>query len=223
MVIGLRKQHAGIGSSLAFFLGNPVLNPATLVFMGFILGWQFSAIRIVAGVLLIAIAVALANRMTPEDAPDPQSLAPQLAPIEREDRTLRTLGVAWLRELWNEAVAVLPGYALIVFILGGVRAWLFPPDFTIHAAGLGGMALVSLVGTLFVIPTAGEVPIVQTLLAHGMSEGAAVSLIVTLPAISLPSLYIVRNAFPRNVLAMTFAVVFAGGLAAGALVELLFR
>lgn len=222
MVIGLRRQHAAIGSSLAFFLGNPILNPATLIFMGFILGWQFSAIRILAGVPLIAIAVALANRMTPDEAVD-QAPTPELAPIERADRSPRTLAAAWLREVWNEAVAVLPGYALIVFLLGGVRAWLFPPDFTIHAAGLGGMALVSLVGTLFVIPTAGEVPIVQTLLAHGMSLGAAVALIVTLPAISLPSLYIVRKAFPPKVLAMAFGVVFAGGLAAGTLAAIALR
>lgn len=224
MVIGLRKQHVAIGSGLAFFLGNPVLNPATLVFMGFILGWQFSLIRIVVGLLLIAIVVAIANRMTVEDAPDEAPApAPALAPIEREDRSLRTLGLAWMRELWNEMVAILPGYALIVFILGGLRAWLFPPDFTIHAAGLGGMALVSLVGTLFVIPTAGEVPIVQMLLGHGMSVGAAVALIITLPAISLPSIFIVRKAFPANVLAMTFGVIFAGGLIAGTIAQVILR
>jgi hypothetical protein len=222
VVIGLRRQHASIGSSLAFFLGNPVLNPATLIFMGFILGWQFSAIRLVAGVLLIAAVVAIANRMTPDDVPD-DAPAPELAPIEREGRSVGTLFVAWLHELWNEMVAVLPGYAVIVFILGGLRAWLFPPDFTIHAAGLGGMALVSLVGTLFVIPTAGEVPIVQTLLGHGMNVGAAVALIVTLPTISLPSLFIVRKAFPAKVLAMTFGVIFAGGLIAGTIAQLVLR
>lgn len=219
MVIGLRKQHAAVGSGLAFFLGNPVLNPATLIFMGFILGWQFSAIRIVVGVLLIAIVVAIANRMTPEEAPD-EAPALELAPIERENRTLGTLGLAWLKELWNEIVAIIPGYALIVFILGGLRAWFFPPDFTIHASGAVGMTLVSLVGTLFVIPTAGEVPIVQTLLAHGMSIGAAVALIITLPAISLPSLFIVRKAFPAKVLAMTFGIIFAGGLIAGTIAQL---
>jgi uncharacterized membrane protein YraQ (UPF0718 family) len=222
VVIGLRRQHAGIGSGLAFFLGNPVLNPATLIFMGFILGWQFTAIRLVVGVLLIAIVVAIANRMTTDEVPD-EAPAPTLAPIEREDRTLGTLAVAWLRELWNEIVAVIPGYAAIVFVLGGLRAWFFPPDFTIHASGLAGMTLVSLVGTLFVIPTAGEVPIVQTLLAHGMSVGAAVALIITLPAISLPSLFIVRKAFPANVLAMTFGVIFAGGLIAGTIAQFALR
>jgi uncharacterized membrane protein YraQ (UPF0718 family) len=223
VVIGLRRQHAAAGSSLAFFLGNPVLNPATLIFMGFILGWEFSLIRIVAGVLLIAIVVAAANRMTQGEIAGPQAPAPEPAAIERADRSPASLAIAWLHELWNEAVSVLPGYALIVFVLGGLRAWLFPPDFTIHAAGLGGMALVSLVGTLFVIPTAGEVPIVQTLLAHGMGIGAGVALLITLPAISLPSLFIVRNVFPAKVLAMTFGIVLAGGLVGGTLAATFLR
>jgi hypothetical protein len=222
VVIGLRKQHAAVGSGLAFFLGNPVLNPATLIFMGFILGWQFSAIRLVVGLLLIAIVVAIANRMTTDEASG-EAPAPELAAIERPDRSFGTLAIAWLKELWNEIVAIIPGYVLIVFILGGLRAWFFPPDFTIHASGVAGMTLVSLVGTLFVIPTAGEVPIVQTLLAHGMSIGAAVALIITLPAISLPSLFIVRKAFPANVLAMTFGVIFAGGLIAGTIAQLVAR
>jgi len=222
VVIGLRKQHASIGSGLAFFLGNPVLNPATLIFMGFILGWQFSLIRVVVGLLLIAAVVTIANRMTAGEESG-EAPAPALAPIEREDRSFGTLAGAWLRELWNEIVAIVPGYALIVFILGGLRAWFFPPDFTIHASGLAGMTLVSFVGTLFVIPTAGEVPIVQTLLAHGMSIGAAVALIVTLPAISLPSLFIVRKAFPANVLAMAFGVIFAGGLIAGTIAQVAYH
>ncbi len=215
VVNGLRRQQASIGSSLAFFLGNPLLNPATLIFMGFVLGWQFSAMRLIASVALIATVVGIANRMTPEEPARAQIAGFVPAPIERPDRSLRTLSAAWLRELWGEMVAVLPGYAIIVFVLGGLRAWLFPVDFTVHASGMGATAVIALIGTLFVIPTAGEVPIVQTFLSHGMSLAAAVALLVTLPAISLPSLFIVRKAFPRKVLAMTFGVIFAGGIVAG--------
>ena len=39
---GMRKQRVSMGGALAFWMGNPLLNPATLVFMGFVLGWQFA-------------------------------------------------------------------------------------------------------------------------------------------------------------------------------------
>lgn len=45
---GMRRQQVSIGGALAFWMGNPVLNPATLVFMGFVLGWHFALIRLVA-------------------------------------------------------------------------------------------------------------------------------------------------------------------------------
>lgn len=38
---GMRRQQVSMGGALAFWMGNPVLNPATLVFMGFVLGWGF--------------------------------------------------------------------------------------------------------------------------------------------------------------------------------------
>ena len=214
--MGLRKQQISIGSGLAFLLGNPVLNPATLIFMGFVLGWNFTAIRAIAGILLIAVAVVLASRMAP-DAPALTADANfELAPIEQPNRNAFSLFVAWLKELWNEIVAIIPGYAVIVFILGATRAWLFPAAVASATHGFTGLALLSLAGTAFVIPTAGEIPIVQTLLAHGLSTAGAVALLITLPAISLPTLYIVRKAFPLRVTVATFGVVAVFGIVAGA-------
>jgi uncharacterized membrane protein YraQ (UPF0718 family) len=39
---GMRRQQVSMGGALAFWMGNPLLNPATLVFMGFVLGWHFA-------------------------------------------------------------------------------------------------------------------------------------------------------------------------------------
>src|SRR5579875_2340989 len=47
VVIGLRKQQASNGAAMAFFLGNPTLNPATLLFIGFVLSWPFALLRLV--------------------------------------------------------------------------------------------------------------------------------------------------------------------------------
>ena len=53
VVVGLRARSASAGSAIAFWLGNSVLNPATLVFMGIVLGWQWSTLRLVLGVLMV--------------------------------------------------------------------------------------------------------------------------------------------------------------------------
>lgn len=215
--MGLRKQNVSIGGALAFFLGNPVLNPATLLFIGFVLGWPFVGLRIAFGVILVFLVSYLAAKFAdrlPQQQNPPIELT--LAPIEDPNRTVGSLLKAWFKELWIEVYTILPGYAVIVLLLGAARAWLFPPGLTLHASGAGAIVALSAIGTAFVIPTAGEVPIVQTLMHSGMGIGPAAALLVTLPAISIPSLFIVRGAFPKRVLAFVTACVFVLGVAAGA-------
>ena len=221
--MGLRKQQTPIGAALAFFLGNPLLNPATLLFIGFVLSWQFAALRLVFGVLLVFVVAWYADRFAHGGLAREVSTELSLAPIEDSNRSAWGVAKAWFQELWIEIYQLLPGYAIIVLVLGATRAWLFPPNLTIHAAGLPVIVALSAIGTLFVIPTAGEVPIVQTLLQHGMSVGAASALLITLPAISLPSLWIVRHAFPKKVLWFVAASVAVGGVLAGIAGALLIR
>lgn len=220
IVVGLRRQAVAAGSALAFFLGNPVLNPATLLFIGFVLGWQFAALRIVLGLALVFAVALIANRIAGETAATPQI---ELSALESGPRTFGAMFAAWLRELWIELYTIIPGYVAIVFIVGALQAWLFPPGLTLHVSGVLSVVTLSLLGTVFVIPTAGEVPIVQTLMHAGMGAGPAAALMMTLPAVSAPSLYIVRNVFSARVLAMTAAAVFVCGIVAGVAAMLVIR
>jgi uncharacterized membrane protein YraQ (UPF0718 family) len=68
---------------------------------------------------------------------------------------------------------------------------------------------------------AGEVPIVQAMLALGVGVGPAAALMMTLPPISLPSLAIMGKVFSRRLLAVVALLVFAAGLAAGLLAVVL--
>lgn len=222
IVVGLRRQRVAAGSALAFFLGNPVLNPATLIFIGFVLGWQFAALRIFVGIALVFAAAFIGNSLMHARPNEEERFEVTLSPLESGPRTIGNMLRAWLRELWFEIRTILPGYIAIVLIVGGLRAWLFPPGVALHASGLLAVVVLSAFGTLFVIPTAGEVPIVQTLMHAGMGNGPAAALMMTLPAVSLPSLYIVRRVFSARVLAWVTACVFVSGLAAGVLAMALF-
>ena len=64
VVVGLRRRQAAPGAAIAFWLGNSVLNPATLVFMGFVLGWQWTGLRLALGLPMVFGLGWLANRMT---------------------------------------------------------------------------------------------------------------------------------------------------------------
>ena len=107
----------------------------------------------------------------------------------------------------------MPEYLILVLLLGAARAWLFP----VLGAHDGVLWIVAMAvaGTLFVIPTAGEVPIVQAMLALGMGAGPAGALIMTLPAVSLPSLAMLGSVFSLKTRLVIAAGVILSGIVAG--------
>ena len=73
VVVGLRKANASSGAAISFWLGNSVLNPATLVFIGFVLGWRWSALRLLLGTAAVLGLGLMANRMSSPRRRRPQN------------------------------------------------------------------------------------------------------------------------------------------------------
>lgn len=209
---GMRRQQVSVGAALAFWIANPVLNPATLVFMGFVLGWGFTALRLVAGIVLVLGVALIAQRMSrPEQLPQAAFEAVATATTAPTQPFL----LRWGRTLWHLFWSTIPVYILAVLLLGAARVWLFPHVDGAMADSLLWLVPLAIVGTLFVIPTAAEIPIVQTMMALGMGTGPAVALLMTLPSISLPSLLMLRKDFDRRVLVTVALLTMAMGVVCG--------
>lgn len=217
LAVGMRRAEVSPGAVLAYWVGNPVLNPATIIFMAFVLGWQWAVLRIVVGICLVALVAYLGGRSL-SSANLPQ---PALEAYAGAGQSGGTLVAAFFRALGRLCVGLLPEYIVIVAVLGAARAWLFPA----MSPAIGGSILLmiglALAGTLFVIPTAGEVPILQTLLSYGLGAGSAGALMITLPAVSLPSLVMVGRALDARLLVRVALVVFAAGIVTGVLALLI--
>jgi uncharacterized membrane protein YraQ (UPF0718 family) len=213
---GMRQSRASIGSVVSWWLSNPILNPATLVFMGFVLGWGWALFRIVFGIAMVLGIAYLAERYAGSSGADSPSHS---LPIEVDASTDNIL-VRWMREFMTLGIRLLPEYLILVLLLGAARAWLFP----VFGADDSMIWIVAMAvaGTLFVIPTAGEVPIVQAMLALGMGAGPAAALIMTLPAISLPSLAMLGSVFSLRIRLVIAIGVVLSGIVAGFSARLIF-
>ncbi|QCP58343.1 permease [Pantoea sp. SO10] len=205
---GLRQSQVSSGAAMAFWLANPLLNPATLIFMGFVLGWHFAAIRLVAGLMMVLGIAWLVQRSVPD-----QVVTAPVIPARDEQPFLSR----WLRVMWRLFCNTIPLYIVAVLLLGAARVWLFP-----HADGAVGntlfwVMLMAIAGCLFVIPTAAEIPIVQTMMLAGMGIAPALALLVTLPAVSVPSLLMLHRAFPARALWIALIGVAGSGMLLGVL------
>ncbi len=226
MAVGLRRNGAAPGAAATLWLGNPTLNPAVLVFIVLTLGWPWAMLRLVLGVALVAAAAALTVRLTSTMRPDVREIDADTlesvgghvkAPAQPRMFPLR----AWLSSVLRMAVRLTPEYVIMIALLGAGRAFLFPSG-TLklgdHPLVLAGLAVG---GMLFAIPTAGEIPIIQTMLASGVGASPAGVLLMTLAPLSLPSLVMVGRVFPVRVLAALAGLTVAAGLLGGLLAHVL--
>jgi uncharacterized membrane protein YraQ (UPF0718 family) len=218
IAVSLRSSRASVGATLAYWLGNPMLNPATMIFTGFVLGWHWVGLRLAAGAALAFGVAHLVGRVQPVPGPPVPAASGGAA---EEGATSISLMRRWGKALWQLSVGLIPEYIVIVAALGAVRTWLFPAVNPAIGHSLWLMILLAIAGTLFVIPTAGEIPIVQTLMSFGLGAGGAGVLLITLPPVSLPSLVMVGRVVPARALALVVLSVVVLGLLTGGAAQLL--
>jgi uncharacterized membrane protein YraQ (UPF0718 family) len=89
--------------------------------------------------------------------------------------------------------------------------------------GVVSTLIASVVGCLFYFATLTEIPILQALIEHGMAQGPALALLLAGPALSLPSILVIRSVLGiKKTLVFTSLVILmatAAGLIYGTLIE----
>ncbi|WP_149263364.1 permease [Actinomadura sp. K4S16] len=207
----LRRGGAPTSSVLAYWFGNPTLNPAVLAFLAIVAPWQWFATRLVVGVVLVFGATVLIGRAVSTRGDASTVTLGQ----DEAGEGMRAAPRRFVRSLARLALTLVPEYAVVVFAVGALRGWLFPFDGTATHWGILTVVVAAVLGTLVVIPTAGEIPILLGLAAAGAGAGVLGALLITLPAVSLPSMVMVVRDLSWRVTAAAGGAVAAAGLVAG--------
>ncbi|HPY76448.1 MAG TPA: permease [Anaerohalosphaeraceae bacterium] len=107
----------------------------------------------------------------------------------------------WLESSWGFALQILPlllmGVLIAGFLLGRVgHEGLIPSKWVEQAVGgnsLRANLFASVAGAFMYFATLTEVPILQGLMGAGMGKGPALALLLAGPALSLPSMLVIRS------------------------------
>lgn len=215
VAIGLRRSGAPAGATMAYWLANPLLNPAVLVFLGLTMTWPFVTTRALVGIVVVLIAaVLMSRRFSTVEIETPEAL-PQ------DPRTWGEMLTRFGKTLGRYLVILVPEYVVLVLLVGLFSGWLSDFAGLTQNAGWAALLLVGVIGAALVIPTGGEIPVIVGLTAAGASYGVAGVLLITLPALSIPSIIMVARHFGARATLLVTGWVIVGGLLAAALLTML--
>jgi uncharacterized membrane protein YraQ (UPF0718 family) len=217
LAVTMRRAGVPLPAALAFWLGNPVLNPAVLVFLALLAPPSWVAVRLGVGILLVLGFSTLVGVVVTRRGAAAGDVPAAREAVQAADQPFRWAEVPrrLLARFARLAVVLVPEYLVVVFLVGLVG----PPLGTfLGQRGALAVLVAALVGVVLVLPTAGEIPILLGLAAAGASLGVLGALLVALPAISLPSAVMVGRALGwRTTAAAAGATVVAGLVAGGIL------
>ena len=214
LFLGFVESGVPLGVTFSFLIAAPMINEVAVVLLFGMFGWRVAAFYIVTG-LVVAIAAGWAiGRLRLERFVADwvyQVRLGQSGLPEAERGWEERVGYAWqavkdiVGKVWPYVVAgialgaAIHGYAPEDFLAGvmGKQAW-----WSVPAAVLIGIPMYS--------NAAGIVPVVQALMEKGASLGTVLAFMMSVIALSLPEVIILRRVLKWQLIAVFLGVVGSG-------------
>lgn len=219
LFIGFLEAGIPLGVTMAFLIASPMINEVAVVVLAATLGWKVAALYVAAG-LTVGIAGGLLIevlklekwvedyvwkiRMGQVDLPPP-------------DSRLKAR-LAYAREQVKEIAGRIWPYVLAGVGIGAVLHGFIPQDFFANYAGASNPFAVP-VAVLAGIPiysnATGVIPIVEALMGKGVPIGTVLALMMSVAAISLPEMIILRKVLKPQLIATFTGILFAAFIGVG--------
>lgn len=226
LFIGFVSAGIPLGVTFAFLIAGPMVGPVGLGLLYGLVGWEIATIYLVFGFTIATVAGFILGRMGLEkylqdwvrelnagpvgDLPEERLTFVDRLKIGVE-QVREIVGKVWIWVLIGIGIgAAIHGYvpeAMMLRIMGGEAWWSVP------AAVLVGVPMYT--------NAAGVIPIVEALLGKGAALGTTLAFMMSVIALSLPEMIILKQVLTLRLIAIFLAVVAAGILATGFLFNFL--
>ena len=220
LFIGFVSAGIPLGVTFSFLIAGPMVGPVGLGLLYGLVGWQIATIYLVFGFTIATVAGFILGRMGLErylqdwvrelnagpvgDLPEERLTLVDRLKIGVE-QVREIVGKVWIWVLVGIGIgAAIHGYVpeeMMLRIMGGEAWWSVP------AAVVVGVPMYT--------NAAGVIPIVEALLGKGAALGTTLAFMMSVIALSLPEMIILKQVLTLRLIAIFIAVVAAGILATG--------
>jgi hypothetical protein len=224
LFIGFVTTGVPLGVTFSFLVAAPMVNEIALALLFGLFGWKVAALYLLTG-LSIAIATGLViGRLRLESWVEPWVYRlPATAGVE-DERLDWGARVRRGREAVRDVVGRVWPYVVAGIAVGaGIHGYV-PQDFMASFMGKAAwwsVPLAVVIGIPLYANAAGVIPIVQALLDKGAALGTVLAFMMSVIALSLPEIVILRKVLSVRLIGVFVTVVALGILTVGYIFNLL--
>lgn len=212
LFIGFTSAGLPIGVTFSFLISSPLVDLASILLLASVFNWKIALAYVVVGVLLAVFSGTLISKLHLED--QVASFAFNKPAIELDEEVLnRQQRIDFAVQSVKDIVRKVWLYVLIGVGLGALIHNVVPE--AIITALLGqdkwySVPLATLVGVPLYADIFGTLPIAEALVTKGVGIGTALSLLMAVTALSLPSLVLLSKVVKPKLLTIFVIIVTAG-------------
>lgn len=228
LFIGFVRAGIPLGITMTFLVASPLVSEIAFVLLFVYFGWQVALFYLAAGFVIAVFSGWLIQRLKLEGWLEPfvtRSLAVSAAGAQGTRGSMSqglSLRVSLARaEATSVLRSVLPYLVAGLLVGAGIHGWV--PDEAIRAvAGSDNwfaVPLMVLIGIPLYGGAASVLPLVQTLAASGVPVGTLLALMMSVIALSLPEMILLKRVMQLKLLATFIAIVAVSIIAVGYLLN----
>ncbi|MEW5706665.1 MAG: permease [Actinomycetota bacterium] len=221
LFIGFVEAGIPLGVTFSFLIASPMINEIALGLLWTLFGWKIALIYISSGLLIAIVAGIIIGRLELE-----KWVEDFVYQIKAGNTAMGTIKLTWKNradDAKNYTLDLVKKIAPYIALGVGIGAFIHgyaPEELLSHVAAKTN-PLAVLIAVLIGIPlysnAAGTIPIVTALVEKGIPMGTALAFMMSVTALSLPEMIILRRVLKKPLLAtffitVGFAITFTGYL-----------
>ncbi|SDI16313.1 permease [Desulfosporosinus hippei] len=217
LFIGFTSAGLPIGVTFSFLISSPLVDLASVILLASIFNWKIAIAYVVVGIVLAVIGGTIISKAKLEKYVESFVFGNKILEVDQEELTTRER-MEYARDQVLDIIKKVWLYILIgVGIGAAIHNWI--PE-NIISAVLGqdkwySVLLATLVGIPMYADIFGTLPIAEALVLKGVGIGTALSFMMAVTALSLPSMILLKKVVKLRLLAIFAGIVTLGILIIG--------
>jgi uncharacterized membrane protein YraQ (UPF0718 family) len=217
LFIGFTSAGLPLGVTFSFLISSPLVDLASVLLLASIFNWKIALAYVVVGLALAVIGGTIISKAKMEKYVEPFVYGNKAMDVEQEALTVKDR-IAISKDQVQEIVKRVWLYILIGVGIGAlIHNWI-PQEMISALLGQDkwySVLIATIVGVPMYADIFGTLPIAEALVAKGVGIGTALSFMMAVTALSLPSLIMLKKVVKTKLLAMFFIIVVVGILLIG--------